>query len=368
MNGPTHTVALIGNPNCGKTTLFNALTGAHQHIGNWPGVTVERKSGSYRHAGAVIEIVDLPGTYSLDGDGTTGALDEQIARAFLAGAEADVVVNVVDASSLARGLYLTTQLQNLGTPIVVALNMMDVADRQGLHIDPAKLSAALGCPVVPMVASRREGLLLLGKVLKDVLNEQLDSGQVTVPVIAQASDSVARYRAIDDIVATSVRSTPIRRSVTDVIDAIVLNRYLALPIFLAVMYLMFMFTINIGSAFIDFFDIAGSALFVDGPRGIYDALAFPGWLSTFLADGVGGGIQLVGTFIPIIGCLFLFLAFLEDSGYMGRVAFLLDRAMQQLGLPGKSFVPLIVGFGCNVPAIMATRTLDNRPDRILTTI
>ncbi|GIT39914.1 MAG: hypothetical protein Ct9H300mP8_11100 [Gammaproteobacteria bacterium] len=156
--------------------------------------------------------------------------------------------------------------------------------------------------------------------------------------------------------------------ITDRIDHLVLNRYLAFPVFLGVMYLMFMFTINVGSAFIDFFDIAGNALFVEGPRTLLGQVGLPVWLVTFLADGVGGGIQLVGTFIPVIACLFLFLTFLEDTGYMARAAFVLDRLMQRLGLPGKSFVPLIVGFGCNVPAVMATRSLDNQPDRILTTI
>jgi ferrous iron transport protein B len=165
-----------------------------------------------------------------------------------------------------------------------------------------------------------------------------------------------------------MRTTPVRRTLTDMIDAVVLNRWLAFPAFLAVMYLMFMFTINVGSAFIDLFDLSANALFVESPRHVLQAIGLPEWLVVFLADGVGGGVQLVATFIPVIGCLFLFLSFLEDSGYMGRAAFIVDRLMRQLGLPGKSFVPLIVGFGCNVPAVMATRSLDNQQDRILTTI
>ena len=173
---------------------------------------------------------------------------------------------------------------------------------------------------------------------------------------------------IDEVVERSVVESKRTRPITDRIDQLVLNRYFAFPFFLGVMYLMFMFTINVGSAFIDFFDIAGNALFVAGPRTLLGQIGFPAWLMTFIADGIGGGIQLVGTFIPVIACLFLFLTFLEDTGYMARAAFVLDRLMQRLGLPGKSFVPLIVGFGCNVPAVMATRSLDNQPDRILTTI
>ena len=180
--------------------------------------------------------------------------------------------------------------------------------------------------------------------------------------------SVARYHAIDKLLERALRTTPVRHTITDILDAVFLHRVLAFPLFLGVMYLMFMFTINVGSAFIDFFDLSGMALFVEGPRQIYAWMGLPVWLSTFLADGVGGGIRLVSTFIPVIACLFLFLSFLEDSGYMGRAAFIVDRLMRRVGLPGKSFVPLIVGFGCNVPAVMATRTLDSEHDRVLTTL
>ena len=179
---------------------------------------------------------------------------------------------------------------------------------------------------------------------------------------------MARYHAIDHLLERAVRSTPVRRTITDRIDAIMLHRVLAFPLFLGVMYLMFMFTINVGSAFIDFFDLTGKALFVEGPRQVYEWLGLPVWLTAFLADGVGGGVRLVSTFIPVIACLFLFLSFLEDSGYLGRAAFIVDRLLRRIGLPGKSFVPLIVGFGCNVPAVMATRALDSEHDRILTTL
>ena len=358
-------VALVGNPNCGKTTVFNRLTGGRQRVGNWPGVTVEHKTGNYDHGDRQIEVVDLPGTYSL-GDGGTDAIDERIARDYLKRGEADVVVNVVDASSVARGLYLTTQLKELGAPVVVALNMTDVARRNGISVDAAALSGALGCTVVPLVASRGKGIAELKDGIMDaVLEAPVPRGERTGSAHA---DDLARYRDIDALVEGVVRVASVRRTLTDMVDAVVLNRFLAFPIFLGVIYLMFMFTINVGSAFIDFFDVAGNAIFVEGPRAIYALLGFPEWLAAFLADGVGGGIQLVGTFVPVIGCMFLALAVIEDSGYMARIAFVLDGLMQRVGLPGKSFVPLIVGFGCNVPAVMATRSLEREPDRILTTI
>ncbi len=357
------TIALVGNPNCGKTTLFNELTGTRQRVGNWPGVTVERKTGSYPHGAGSVDVVDLPGTYSVDPVGD--AVDERIARDFIRAADGvgpDAVVNVVDASSLARGLYLTTELLQMGKPVIVALNMIDVADRSGMHIDTFQLARELGCPVVPLIASRGEGV----GALKDAVESRASAG--TASALPPMGDPDERFRYVDGLITRCVRATPTRRSVTDRIDAVVLNRYLAYPLFLGVMYLMFMFAINVGSAFIDLFDGVGNVLFVEGPRRLMLAAGLPEWLVVFAADGVGGGVQLVGTFIPVIGCLFLALSFLEDSGYMGRVAFIVDRLMRRLGLPGKSFVPLIVGFGCNVPAVMATRTLDNEPDRILTTI
>lgn len=362
------TIALVGNPNCGKTTLFNALTGARQRVGNWPGVTVERKVGRYGHGNDMIRVVDLPGTYGI-GAGA-GGLDEQITREYLDGSRrddeadaADVIVNVIDASSLARGLFLTTELLERQHRLVIALNMVDVADRNGLHIDAFRLGQRLGCPVVPVIATRADGV----NALKDAIEA---AARAPAPTAARVTpqDANERFRQIDAWLSECLRETPIRRTLTDRIDAVVLNRWLAFPIFLAVMYLTFLFSINVGSAFIDLFDGVGAVLFVEGPRQLMMGLGLPPWLIALLADGVGGGVQLVGTFVPVIGALFLALSLLEDSGYMGRVAFIVDRLLRNLGLPGKSFVPLIVGFGCNVPAVMATRTLDNRPDRILTTL
>ena len=354
------TLALIGNPNSGKSTLFNALTGARQRIGNWPGVTVERRAGRCQHAGKTLNVEDLPGTYGLGA--ASEAADQRVLHGYLADGEADVLVNVIDATSLARGLSLTLELLQRGHSLVVALNMMDAAERRGLRIDCAALGRKLGCPVIPLVAARGKGLA----ALKEAAAARRAQGPA--PPRPAFPSSEARYAHIDALLADCLGQAPIRRTLTERIDAIALNRYLAFPIFLGLMYLLFLFSINLGSAFIDFFDLAGAALFVEGPRRLLAGAGLPEWAVAFLADGVGGGAQLVGTFIPVIGCLFLALSFLEDSGYMGRVAFIVDRLLRSLGLPGKSFVPLIVGFGCNVPAVMATRTLENQPDRILTAI
>jgi ferrous iron transport protein B len=424
------TIALAGNPNCGKTTLFNGLTGARQQVGNWPGVTVERRSGGFRHGSRSITVVDLPGVYSL-GVVSGGSVDERISRDFILSGEADLVVNIVDASNLERNLYLTAQLVEMRVPMVVALNMVDIAADRRIRIDPAALARGLGCPVVPLVAHRSEGLAALKDAIVAVAdrravpraelgydNEIEAAVAEMLPRLGEAAararvnerwlaikllegdagadrltdgalrDEVARRQAhIAEVVgedadiliadgrygfagalirAAVVRSGVVQRTMTDRIDRVVLHRLLGIPIFLAVMYLLFLFTINVGSAFIDFFDILAGTLLVDGPRALLDGIGAPTWLAVLLAHGVGGGIQTVATFVPVIACLYLFLSFLEDCGYMARAAFVMDRLMRAIGLPGKSFIPLIVGFGCNVPAIMATRTLENRRDRILT--
>lgn len=426
------TIGLVGNPNCGKTTLFNALTGAKQRVGNWPGVTVEKKTGQFKHAQHVFDLVDLPGTYSLHVSHDDSSIDEQIAQNYILSGEADLILNIIDASSLERNLYLTTQIIDAALPMVVALNMMDVADTKGTHIDPYALSDALGCPVVPIIASKGEGLGTLLDVIENILEkprcqvrpfqfpEPVKSAidQVTDIALKHASSNLnhqllatavlerdprapshfpehkhaqldeivydteanvngsledfmvsSRYHWINNVIQTSATyNSENKKTLSDYVDDLVLNRVLAVPFFLGVMYLMFMFTINIGSAFIDFFDMIAGAIFVSGFTEILTTLHFPDWAIAILADGLGGGIQLVASFIPVIACLFLFLSFLEDSGYMVRAAFIIDRMMRSVGLPGKSFVPLIVGFGCNVPSVMATRTLENQTDRLMTTI
>lgn len=354
----TKTIALVGNPNSGKTTLFNSLTGGVQRTGNWSGVTVEKKIGKTRYGTSSVDVVDLPGLYDLRQPESTDKIDETITRTYLQQQRADVIINVIDATTLARGLFLTTQLRELETPLVVALTMADVAEKQTLELDCSNLSTLLGCPVVLLDATQIKS--------RKVLLEAIETAETTKSEKQfEVSD---RYKFVDKILESVVTRTSQTKHLTHYIDQWVLNRYLAIPIFLFVMYLMFFFSINIGSVFIDFVDITGGMIFVETPRLLLQWIGSPSWFTAFVADGVGSGVQLVGTFLPVIGALFLFLSFLEDSGYMGRVAFILDKPLRAFGLPGKALVPLIVGFGCNVPSVMSTRGLDSKPDRILTTI
>jgi ferrous iron transport protein B len=421
---PALTVALAGNPNCGKSALFNAFTGIRQKTGNWPGVTVERKEGRFELEGRQVAVVDLPGIYSLD----ASSLDEQVTRSYLLSREADLVVNVVDAANLERNLYLTVQLLEMGVPVVLALNMMDVARKRGIEIDAGLLAQELGCPVVPVVAVSGEGTtelkarmlavadgteqggfsLALDEVVEQAVADlEPDFGdhpaanrRWLIIKLIEGDDAVSRQtpeslagkldhwrqqianRAGEDsdiliadtryghahaLAQTVSRSRgKVTRTLSDRIDRFVLGKWCGIPLFLGIMYLMFLFTINVGGAFIDFFDGAAGALFVSGFGELLGRIGAPDWLRVLLADGLGGGVQVVATFIPIIAALYLFLSVLEDSGYMARAAFVMDRSMRAIGLPGKAFVPLIVGFGCNVPAVMATRTLENERERKLT--
>lgn len=422
----TYTLGVVGNPNCGKTTLFNALTGARQQVGNWPGVTVERKIGVYEYDSQEVRVVDLPGIYSL----SALSVDEKVALDYILSGEPDLILNIVDASNLERNLYLTLQLLEMRVPVVIALNMMDIARKRKIAMNVSELSRQLGCPVIPIVASTSEGIKELYQAiaaaaqdrplpavnveypreieqaiadLLPVIEAEVNGkflprwaalkllegdGFVTNVVGTSVSDLVARQKArIEDALDEEVdiliadnryeciktitnqvmkKDAQIRKTVSDMIDRLVLNRALGIPIFLLMMYVMFMFTINLGGAFIDFFDILAGTLFVDGFGRLLETIGSPVWLTTLLANGVGGGIQTVATFIPPIAFMFLFLSLLEDSGYMARAAFVIDRLMRYIGLPGKSFVPMLVGFGCTVPAVMATRTLENQRDRTMT--
>ncbi len=355
-------IALVGNPNCGKTTLFNALTGSHQKVGNWPGVTVEKKSGSFRHEGRECEIVDLPGIYSLEQEYL--GLDEEIAREHLNSDEFDVIINIIDASNLQRNLILTQQVLELGHPTVVAINMMDIAEQEGLSIDIDSLHQELGVFVTPVVASRQNGL---DELLAGVLAAERPQDLEKLHSSEFVSDKIVkRYQRAGDIVGGVVQMAPVEHTLTEQLDRWVLNRWLGVPTFLLMMYLMFTVAINFGAVFIDFFDILFGAFVIDLPRWALESVGAPAWLIVLLADGLGGGIQLVATFIPVIGGLYLCLALLESSGYMSRAAFVIDRLMSGIGLPGNAFVPLIVGFGCNVPAVMAARSLGRESDRLLT--
>ncbi|MCG9575538.1 Fe(2+) transporter permease subunit FeoB [Vibrio tubiashii] len=416
-------ILTVGNPNSGKTTLFNGLTGAKQQVGNWAGVTVEKKTGKYSHSSDDFLLTDLPGIYALDSGNDGNSIDESIASRAVLTHPADLIINVVDATCLERSLYMTLQLRELGRPMVVVLNKMDALKRERQTIDIKALEKVLGCPVMAISANNKSQVQSfkdrLHKVLVQgvALNEiRLDYGaefeqaiETIAPIFKSQSEVSARalsIRALEndllvvnslaesdrvivkaeqqkveldiDLLVADVKYTflhqqcqKVRRSegklshsFTEKVDAIILNKWVGVPFFFVVMYLMFMFSINIGSAFIDFFDIGVGALLVDGGHYLLDD-HLPVWLVTLLADGVGGGIQTVATFIPVIACLYLFLAVLESSGYMSRAAFVLDKVMQKIGLPGKAFVPLVLGFGCNVPSIMATRTLDQERERKL---
>lgn len=418
-----YSILTVGNPNSGKTTLFNGLTGAKQQVGNWAGVTVEKKTGRYTHAGDEFSLTDLPGIYALDSGNDGNSIDESIASRAVLTHPADLIINVVDATCLERSLYMTLQLRELGRPMMVVLNKMDALKRERQSIDVKALEKALGCPVVAISANNKSQVayfkerlhkaLVLGVALDEL---QLDYGHEFESAIAQVETSfdqptqVAQralaIRALEndllvlnrltqpqretiqatqnrvgldiDLLVADVKYTflhqlcqRVRRSqgklshsFTEKVDNVILNKWVGVPFFFIVMYCMFMFSINIGSAFIDFFDIGVGAILVDGGHYLLDD-HLPVWLVTLIANGVGGGVQTVATFIPVIACLYLFLAVLESSGYMSRAAFVLDKVMQKIGLPGKAFVPLVLGFGCNVPSIMATRTLDQERERKL---
>lgn len=410
----------VGNPNAGKSTLFNALTGANQVVGNWSGVTVEKKTGEFTIEGTAVFLTDLPGVYDLlpAGNQAECSLDEQIAQHYLAEQKFDGIINLVDGTNLERHLYLSVQLRELGVPMVVVINKMDIAHKQGINIDFDKMSDLLGCPVIGICSKDVEDVhkvqaqvvdFLVGKVNKQVLNidydpliEQSVAKMMAVEpelsrsdVLAMLSHGIAksdchqqeikacadlfsakkrdvevsiaasRYQFVEQVFSESVNSD-ITETLSTKLDRVILHPLLGIPIFLAVMYSMFMFAINVGSAFIDFFDISAGAVFVDHFGALLTHIGAPEWLVTILAGGLGQGIQTVATFIPVIAALFLALSVLESSGYMSRAAFVVDGLMRRIGLPGKAFVPMIVGFGCSVPAIMATRTLGSERERIVT--
>ena len=423
-------IGIIGNPNCGKSTIFNLLTGSNQKIGNWPGVTVESKSGSFKYMGHTFELIDLPGTYSLsDNDDTS--LDEKIAKTFLFEGQYDLITNVVDASNLSRNLYLTLQLLEMNAPVVIALNMLDVAEDKKLEIDTTKLQLALGLSVIPTIARKSEGIGNLKEAIidyakgnsstameltdlnypkelvnaiddltrllpKDAIKKEwtalkLLEGDNSIlepkgklkTTIAKHTKSIekslgedpemvvsaARYEFISGIAGKVITKTgEVGKTISGRLDNIFLHKYFGIPVFLFLMYTMFTFSIVIGGAFQDFFEQTAQAIFVNGFSELLTIINTPTILIEILAKGVGGGIVTIAPFIPIIWAMYLFLSLLEDSGYMARAAFVMDRFMRTLGLPGKSLVPLVVGFGCNVPSVMGARTLENQSDRFTTII
>jgi len=366
-----HKLALIGNPNCGKTTLFNVLTGANQKVGNWPGVTVEKKFGTLRIEDHEIELVDLPGIYSLEQ--ASQGVDEKIAQNYLRQNDVDLAINIIDATNLERSLVLTQQLLEWDRPVLIVLNMLDVAEQQGININVHSLTEKLGNPVVPIVASRKRGLSELYQQLQTMLDKQITStSQEVQPAVSETDRDgseeqlLRRYHRSQELVDGVVEVMPTHDSMSEKIDAVLINRWLGFPVFLLMIYLMFTIAVNLGAVFIDFFDILFSTVLVDGTTWVLEQISAPALIITLLAQGLGGGITLVATFIPVIAFLYLCLSILEDSGYLSRAAFVIDRLMSGIGLPGNAFVPLIVGFGCNVPAVMASRSLTRDSDRLLT--
>lgn len=425
-----YTIAVIGNPNSGKTTLFNSLTGARQHVGNWAGVTVERKTGIYRYCNKAVEVVDLPGIYTLDINEKFTSLDEKIAREYILSQKADLIINIVDTSHLERNLYLTTQLLEMHLPMLVVLNNMDDATGCDLKIDSDEIARRLQCPLVSLVATRADDTRKLKssidrlaehnilanfaisyptaiqaalESLTPLVEQQLEkragdarwfalklleqdgfalgqanttltetAAQLRRAIEVELGDEIdiaiadSRYGFINLLVQETLqRQSEIGRDLSDKIDRVVLHRVFGIPIFFGMMYLMFTFTIKLGRAFKPFFNDLAQALFVDGLAHGLALLDSPSWLIMLAAQGVGNGIREVAAFIPILGFLYLFISVLEESGYMARATFAMDRLMRGLGLPGKAFVPMILGFGCNVPAMLATRTLEHPRDRLL---
>lgn len=419
------TIAIAGNPNCGKTALFNSLTGSNQIVGNWPGVTVEKKEGSFKLDDHTIRVVDLPGIYAL----FANSEDERAALDYLLKGEADLVVNILDATNLERNLFLTSQLMEKGVPMVIAVNMMDIAIRRGITIYLKKLEEILGVTAIALSAVSKESCegfvndlhkllhnskeLPVPKAVKhsDVLEKLIAEISVPLTPVAEKLGASPRWTAVQylehsgrvlelanemgveiphdkieedlgeevefaladsrysyarNVASEVVRDSTNRKTNSDKIDKFFLNRILGIPLFLVAMYLVFWLSVTVGSAFIDFFDILFGGVFVDGVSQLLQKVGAPGVLIALLANGVGAGIQTVATFIPVIFFMFLCLSFLEDSGYMSRAAFIADRFMRFLGLPGKAFVPMIVGFGCSVPALMGARTMENKRERFLT--
>ena len=355
------TVAIAGVPNCGKTTIFNAFTGLKQTVGNWPGVTVEKVSGSFCLDNQNVSLVDLPGTYNLSPD----TEDQKVAERVISDGEYDLIINVVDASNLSRNLYLTMDLKERTNQIVVLLNMVDVAEKEGLKVNVKSLSKKIGCPVIPVIGvdkkSVEQARLELEKIVKHLPKH---TKHVTAK---EVMDTVGKYAHIDDICDFVLHDcSHTKKSFTNQIDTIVLNKFAAIPIFLGAMFITFWFAIGVGSVFIDFFDIIGGLIFVDIPSAILEAIHAPQWLVVILAGGIGAGCQTVITFIPVVFFMFLALAILEDLGYMARVGVIADRFMRKIGLPGSAFIPMIIGFGCTVPAVMAARTLATKRDRFMT--
>ncbi|MEF3694787.1 MAG: ferrous iron transport protein B, partial [Candidatus Cloacimonadota bacterium] len=409
-----HVIALVGNPNVGKTTLFNALTGSRQTVGNWPGVTVEHKSGYFYHEQQKLELIDLPGIYSL----SASSPDEQVSRDFIINQKPDLIINIVDASNLERNLYLTTQLMEMRVPMMIVFSMTDIAEQNGVEIDYKHLVSHLGFDAIPLQLNKKHDLdFLIGRIQENLhlevpiieirydeiveqeiasIEEHLKKAEepvmssyrwtalklieedsqvqklinpATLEEISVHIRNVSKHRRqpgpaviaddrygfirglVKDVVQRK-RKSPYTFS--DKVDQLVLNTFLGMPIFFFVMYLVFLVAVRFSQPFVELIDTGLSFLFVEQFGLVLESMNLPGWLRFIFTEGLGGGITTIGTFIPPIFFIYVSLSILEDSGYMARAAFLADKFMRKIGLPGKAFIPLLVGFGCTVPAIMAT--------------
>ena len=426
------TVAFIGNPNCGKTTLFNAYTGANLKVANWPGVTVEKVEGAIDSHGVHIHLVDLPGTYSL----TSYTMEEQVSRNFILSDQVDVIVDVIDASALERNLYLTLQLLELGKPVVVALNMMDIVEKRGMEIDLHRLPEMLGVPVIPVSALKRRGLSVLlhaavhhrghvhpdrlihnhsdetqhqhnhhsefAMVYSDDLEDKIDAVRTALHrrypdlynhrwhalkllemdqeimekypidddkhVIDRSYETDIirqKYNFIEEIIQEVVVNRAKRAAATDYADKILTSNWLSIPVFLCIMAVVFFLTFFVGDMLKGYFEEGIDFLSQSAAAGLA-SLGADEMVQSLICDGIIAGVGGILTFLPNICILFFALALLEDSGYMSRVAYIMNDIMNHLGLSGRAFIPMILGFGCSVPAIMASRALENKEDRYRT--
>ena len=347
-------VALLGNPNVGKTTLFNSLTGSNQRVGNWAGVTVDKKEGFFDD----FKIVDLPGIYAMD----TFSNEEKISKEFLENGQVDLILNIIDASNIDRNLYLTMQLKQFKKPIILAVNMIDVAEKKGINIDYKKLEELLYVTVVPIQASKEQGIDDVKKSLKNLHTNKIDNNDYNF------SSEKETYTYIENLLSQCTKKdNKSTRTIKEKLDNIMLNPWLAYPIFFIIMALTFQVTFSwIGQPLSDLLD----SLLNDSLIPIIESLiqGTAPWFQSLIIDGIIGGVGGILVLLPIILSLFACITILEDSGYMARVAFIMDKIMRKMGLSGKAFIPMIVGFGCSVPAIMTARTLESEKDRKLTAL